>query len=144
MVQEFREFINRGNVVDLAVAVILAAAFTPIVTAIVDRLIMPMIGLVFGQPNFDAIGTFACAAPTEGAEGIVNAAGQLCQGSIGAVLTAVVSFLLVALAVFFIVKAYNARLGPPEEEAPAGPNEVELLTQIRDALQRGNSQDVVG
>lgn len=138
MIQEFKDFINRGNVIDLAVAVIVAAAFTPIINAVVDRVIMPIIGLVFGQPNFDAIGTFACEEPTEGAEGIVNAAGQVCQGSIGAVLTALVSFLLVAFSVFLIVKAYNRMQGPIEEGPPAGPTEVELLAEIRDTLQAGN------
>ncbi len=135
MISEFKEFINRGNVIDLAVAVILAAAFTPIVTAIVDRVIMPIIGVIFGQPNFDAIGTFACAEPTEGAEGIVNAAGQLCQGSIGAVLTALVSFLLVAFAVFLIVKANNRMQGPEEvTEGDARTEEASLLAEIRDQL----------
>jgi large conductance mechanosensitive channel len=124
---EFKEFINRGNVVDLAVAVVLGAAFLPVVNAVVERLLMPLIALVVGQPNFDAIGTFAC-----------DDAGS-CAGSVGAVLTAVVNFLLVALAVFLVVKAYNrmARRSPEQGESvepDADPDEVVLLREIRDAL----------
>lgn len=134
MLQEFREFINRGNVIDLAVAVILAAAFTPIVNAVVDRVIMPLIGLIFGQPNFDTIGTFACQAGGEGTEGIV-VGDQVCAGSIGAVLTALVSFLLIAWSVFLIVKAYNRMKGPQDIEAEeARSEEATLLAEIRDQL----------
>ncbi len=135
MIQEFKDFINRGNVIDLAVAVVLGAAFTPVITAIVDRVLMPVIGLVFGQPNFDTVGTFACEAPSEGAEGIVNAAGQVCAGSIGAVVTVVINFLLVALALFFVVKAYNRMKGPEEVvEEDARSEEATLLAEIRDEL----------
>lgn len=137
MIQEFRDFINRGNVIDLAVAVVLAAAFTPIVNAVVDRVIMPIIGWLFGQPNFDTIGTFACEPAAEGAEGIVVGS-EVCAGSIGAVITALVSFLLVALALFIVVKAYNSMQAAKEEEE-AGPSEVDLLTEIRDELRSGQS-----
>jgi large conductance mechanosensitive channel len=124
---EFKEFINRGNVIDLAVAVVLGAAFVPVIAAVVDRLLMPLIALIVGQPNFDSIGQFACE------EGV-------CAGSIGAVITAIVNFLLVALALFFVVKAYNrmSRAKSPEQadeaEPDADPDEVVLLREIRDAL----------
>lgn len=134
MIQEFKDFINRGNVIDLAVAVVLGAAFAPVVASIVDRVLMPIIGLVFGQPNFDAVGTFACEPAAEGMEGIV-VGDQVCAGSFGAVITAVITFVLVGLAVFLVVKAYN-KLQGPEDEVAAGPTEVELLTEIRDSLQR--------
>jgi large conductance mechanosensitive channel len=124
---EFREFINRGNVIDLAVAVVLGAAFAPVVNAVVERLLMPLIAMVVGQPNFDAIGTFAC-----------DDAGT-CAGSVGAVVTAIVNFLLVALAVFMVVKAYNRMSRKSPEQAAAGepeadPDDVVLLREIRDAL----------
>lgn len=134
MLQEFKDFINRGNVVDLAVAVVLGAAFAPVVAAVVDRVLMPIIGLVFGQPNFDTVGTFACEPAAEGMEGIV-VGDQVCAGSFGAVVTALVTFVLVGLAVFVVVKAYNTLQGP-EEKVAAGPTEVDLLTEIRDTLQR--------
>jgi large conductance mechanosensitive channel len=124
---EFEEFINRGNVIDLAVAVVLGAAFTPVVNAVVERLLMPLIAMLVGQPNFDAIGQFACDDA------------RACAGSVGALLTAVVNFLLVALALFFVVKVYNemARQSPEQDadvEPHADPDDVVLLHQIRDAL----------
>lgn len=139
MIQEFKEFINRGSVIDLAVAVVLGAAFAPVVSSIVDRVLMPVIGILVGQPNFDRLGTFACVEGADPTTGIVNAAGAVCSGSIGAVLTAVVNFLLVGLALFFVVKAYNRlnREQPVEEPEPAAdPEDVVLLREIRDALVR--------
>ena len=121
MIAEFKEFINRGNVIDLAVAVVLGAAFAPVIDAIVSRVLMPAIALVVGQPSFDAIGTF----------------GE--DGSIGAVITAIVNFVLVALALFVVIKAYNRmqRQSPEQESAPepqADPDDVVLLREIRDVL----------
>lgn len=126
MFTEFREFINRGNVIDLAVAVVMGAAFAPVINAIVESILMPLVGLVFGEPNFDAIGRFGCD-------------GETCAGSVGAAITAVVNFLFVALALFFVVKAHNrmARRSPEQDGAPepdADPDEVVLLREIRDAL----------
>lgn len=138
MIQEFREFINRGNVIDLAVAFVLGVAFKPIIDALVDRVLMPIIGLLVGQPNFDTVGTFACEdVPASGAaEGLIITGGQQCAGSIGAVLTATISFLLVALALFFVVKAYNRmqRKEPVEPEPEADPEDIVLLREIRDSL----------
>ena len=121
MIAEFKEFINRGNVIDLAVAVVLGAAFAPVIDAIVSRVMMPAIALLAGQPSFDAIGTFGD------------------DGSIGAVITAIVNFVLVALALFGVIKVYNRmqRRSPEQETVPepeADPDEVVLLREIRDAL----------
>lgn len=122
MIQEFKDFIDRGNVIDLAVAVVLGAAFAPVISAIVDRVLMPAIAVLVGQPNFDSVGQFACEGGT-------------CAGSLGAVITAVVNFLLVALALFFVVKAYNRMQGPDEVvEEDARTEEATLLAEIRDQL----------
>lgn len=136
VVQEFREFINRGNVIDLAVAVVLGAAFAPVVSSIVDRVLMPIIGILVGQPNFDTLGTFACVQGADPTTGIVTAAGAVCSGSVGAVLTAIVNFVLVAFALFWVVKVYNRmqREEPVEPEPEADPDDVVLLREIRDAL----------
>jgi large conductance mechanosensitive channel len=139
VIQEFREFINRGNVIDLAVAFVLGVAFKPIIDALVDRVLMPIIGVLVGQPNFDTVGTFACQdVPAAGAtEGLILAGGQQCAGSVGAVVTATVSFVLIALALFFVVKAYNRmqRQDPVDEPEPeADPEDVVLLREIRDSL----------
>ena len=135
MLQEFREFINRGNVVELAVAFVMGVAFKPIIDNLVARLVMPLIGLVVGEPNFDTVGTFACEPGLDPATNIAN--GDLvCAGSVGAVLTATVNFLLVAAALFFVVRAYNRmnRDEAAEPEPDADPDDVVLLREIRDTL----------
>jgi large conductance mechanosensitive channel len=118
VIQEFREFINRGNFIDLAVGFVLGVAVTGVVTTTVERLVMPLIALLVGQPNFDGIGTFGD------------------QGSVGAVLTALVNFLLIAFVLFLIVKAYNRmqRVTPDQPEPEADPEDVVLLREIRDSL----------
>jgi large conductance mechanosensitive channel len=121
VIQEFKEFIQRGSFVDLAVGFVMGVAVTGVVTAIVERLLMPIIGVLVGEPNFDDIGRFACDNGT-------------CAGSLGAVLTALVNFLLIAITVFLIVRAYNRLQRPTPEEPDAGPEDVVLLREIRDAL----------
>ena len=135
MLQEFKEFINKGNVIDLAVAVVMAAAFAPVVTAVVDRVLMPVIGMVVGQPNFDTIGAFGCTAT--GDDTMIRVGDQFCAGSIGAVFTALINFVLIGLAVFLVVKAYNRmnRANEEEPEPEADPQDVVLLREIRDSLQ---------
>jgi large conductance mechanosensitive channel len=122
VLQEFREFIDRGNIVELAVAFVLGVTFASVITAITDRLINPLIALVLpGLDSLAALGTFAE------------------NGSIGAVLAAIINFLVVALVLFFVVRAYNRmrRREEPVEEAPPEPSEeVRLLAEIRDSLRR--------
>ena len=123
MLAEFREFISRGNFIDLAVGFVMGAAVTGVVNALVERLLMPLIAVVVGQPDFESVGQFACEA------------GE-CAGSVGAVITAVVNFVLIGFALFLIVKAYNRlkRDQPEEPEPEAEPDDVVLLREIRDAL----------
>jgi len=125
MVQEFRVFIAKGNMIDIAVGFIMGAAFTALVGALVENVLMPIVAIPFGEPNFDSI--------------IWTINGS--QILIGSFITALVMFLLVAIAVFFfIVKPYNAYRARTEaaEEAPAGPTEIDLLTEIRDGLAARN------
>ncbi|MCC5784826.1 large conductance mechanosensitive channel protein MscL [Kocuria rosea] len=128
MLKGFREFIMKGNVLDLAVAVIIGAAFAQVVNAMVEAVLMPLISALVGSPNFDSF-----AVLTVNGNDI----------RFGVLLTALVNFLLVAAAVYFaivlpmnkMIEARNRRLGidPTEEEADA---QVQLLTEIRDALRR--------
>lgn len=120
MFAEFKEFINRGSFIDLAVGFVMGVAVTGVVTALVQRVIMPVIGLLFGQPNFDEVLTFG--ETVDGAP----------VGSVGAVITAVVTFLVVALVLFFIIKGYNRmqRTEPDQPEPAAEPEEVVLLREI--------------
>lgn len=131
MIQGFKEFISKGNALDLAVAVIIGAAFTPIVTAITD-VIMGIIGAVVGKPNFDSVLQFT-----------INGSDPIQPGTI---ITAVVNFLLVATAVYFAIvvpmnkiKTTTAKKEGAVEEAPAVPStEEQLLTEIRDLLANKN------
>lgn len=133
MIAEFREFISRGNMVELAVAFVLGVAFQSVVSAITGRVLTPLIAWMFSEPNFDALLTFGAVDPETGVQ----------AGSVGAVLTALLNFLLVAIALFLIVKAYNrfqrqeeaaeaTEAATPEPEAE--PEDVVLLREIRDAL----------
>lgn len=127
MIKGFKEFISQGNVLDLAVAVIIGAAFSPIVSAVTD-VIMGIIGALVGQPNFDSVGAFS-----------INGSDPIQPGTI---ITALVNFLLVAAAVYFcIVMPMNKlkeRQRKAEAEAPAEPTDVELLAEIRDLLASRN------
>ncbi len=132
---EFKTFIARGNVLDLAVGVIIGAAFGKIVTSMTDDLIMPLIGRLFGGLDFSDKyvvlgGTVAPGTSLEAAR--AAGANVLAWGSF---VSAAINFVILAWIIFLIVKAANKALGKTEE-APAGPSEVELLVEIRDALKK--------
>lgn len=122
MFKEFKEFIARGNVVDLAVAVVVGAAFTQVVNAFAQGILMQLVAALFDQPNFGALSIRI--RDTE----IVY----------GAFINAVINFLIVAVAMFLVVKGLNTlqrlRSKAEEEEQELAETEVQLLTQIRDAL----------
>lgn len=132
MLKEFREFIAKGNVLDLAVGIIIGAAFTGIVNSFVKDILSPLIGL-FGKANLDA-NVVVLKEASSGGEPVVL--------RYGAFLTNVVNFLIVAFAVFLIVKAVNrvkSRFEKPVEASVAGPTRTEvLLEEIRDALRKGS------
>lgn len=134
MVSEFKEFIGKGNVLDLAVGVIIGAAFGKIVTSLTEDLIMPVVGKVFGGLDFTSkyfvlSGDVAPGTPLDAAR--KAGANVLAYGSF---VTAVINFLIMAWVIFMIVKAANKAM-PPAPPA-AGPSEVDLLTEIRDALKK--------
>ena len=134
MMAEFKEFAMRGNVVDLAVGVVIGAAFGKIVTALVDHVIMPPIGLLIGGVDFSDLAITLKAATVDAAGEVVPAV----QIGIGEFLNALIQFVIVAFAIFMLVKAIN-RLNrrEPEPEAPAAtPEDVLLLREIRDALKK--------
>lgn len=132
MVSEFKGFIARGNVIDLAVAVVIGAAFGKIVTAFVDKIIMPPIGLLVGGVDFSDWAWTLKAASVDAAGKAVPAV----QVGIGDFLNTVIQFLIIAFAIFMVVKAIN-RMQRKQEEAPAAPaEEVLLLREIRDSLKK--------
>ena len=130
MISEFKEFAMRGNVIDLAVGVVIGAAFGKIVTALVDNVIMPPIGLLIGGVDFS---DWAWTLKEASVDAAGNPVAAVSIG-IGSFLNAVIQFLIVAFAIFVAVKAMN-RLARKEEPAPAAPTEdVLLLREIRDSL----------
>lgn len=127
MLQGFKEFISKGNVIDLAVGVIIGAAFAKVINALVDSVLMPLIARAVGQPNFDSWLAFG-------------------DVKFGVLLTAIVNFLIVAAALYFCIvmpinkmnEARARKLGL-EDEAPAVEPEIALLTEIRDSLVAGKN-----
>jgi large conductance mechanosensitive channel len=113
---EFRDFINKGNMLGIAVGFVMGAAFTAVVTALVDNVIMPITAIPFGKPNFDQ----ALILTVNGAE-----------IRFGAFLTALVTFVLIAVVIFFIVKAYAKAF---DQEVAGAKNEVGLLTEVVEEL----------
>ena len=132
MMTEFKEFAMRGNVIDLAVGVVIGAAFGKIVTALVDKVIMPPLGLLIGGVDFSKMAIVL-------KEASVDAAGKEVPAVVlayGEFINALVQFVIVAFAIFLVVKAIN-RMHKKLEEAPAAPTEdVLLLREIRDSLKK--------
>jgi large conductance mechanosensitive channel len=134
--EEFKAFIRRGNVIDLAVGVIMGAAFGKIVSSLVGDVIMPPIGFALGEVDFkDLVVTIKAASAELGPDGrplhpaVVIGYGRFIQ--------AVIDFVLVALCVFVLVKLVNRLNQQPKEEPKAPSDEVRLLTEIRDLLKAG-------
>ena len=119
MLKEFKEFLSKGNVIDLAVAVILGVAFGAIVKSLVDDLIMPLVGIIIGGIDFTKL---------------IAQVGDA-QFKYGNFIQALVNFLIVAFVLFLVVKAYNKMRAPkPVAAAPAIPEDIVLLSEIRDLL----------
>ena len=141
MVQEFKAFIARGNVLDLAVGVIIGAAFSKIVTSLTESVIMPLVGWVTGGVDFTRyfIRLGPVPASYTGSPGnyaALKAAGVPMIGY-GDFITQLVNFVIVAWIIFLLVKAVNRVVAKKEAEAaPSGPSEVDLLKEIRDELKK--------
>ncbi len=138
MFQEFKTFIARGNVLDLAVGVIIGAGFGKIVTSLTEDISMPIVSLLTGGVDFSqkfiVLGQIPADYKGEQTYAALKAAGVAMLGY-GALITAIINFVLLAFVIFLIVRQAN-RLMPPPPAAPAGPSEVDLLTEIRDALKK--------
>lgn len=134
MLQGFKDFISRGNAIDLAVGVIIGAAFGNVITALTEQFLNPLIGALFGQPNFDDVLSFE-----------IGLFGDPAVVKPGAILTALLSFLITAAALYFFVVMPLNKLADKkdevlgieqeEEEEPVSA-EVALLTEIRDSLKK--------
>ncbi|MGH8958088.1 MAG: large conductance mechanosensitive channel protein MscL [Acidimicrobiia bacterium] len=122
MIKEFKEFIAKGNLIDLAVAFVMGVAFSGLVNTFISRIVNPVLGLLFNVSSLDTLVLF----------GKIDEATGLQAGSVGAFLGAIINFLLVALVMFMVVKAYNRMRRPPEEIPPS--EEIVLLRDIRDGI----------
>jgi len=139
MLREFRDFIARGNVLDLAVAVIIGAAFATITTSLTQDIIMPVVGWIFGGLDFAGYFCVLGSIP-EGFKGDPNSYADLKAAGVavlgfGQFITVVINFLILAFVIFLLVRTAN-RLTRRAKDAPAGPSEAELLTEIRDELRK--------
>ena len=131
MIKEFRDFINRGNVVELGVAFVMGASFKSLVDVFTKRLVEPLIGLIINLPNLDKLGMFGDIDPASGTS----------AGSFGAFLGEVINYTIIAFVMFLVIKAYNHfedMVDDEEEESvvAAESKEVQLLKEIRDGINK--------
>ena len=129
MIKEFRNFINRGNVVELGVAFVMGASFKSLVDVFTKKLIEPLIGLIINLPNLDNLGLFGDIDPSSGMQ----------SGSFGAFLGEVINYLIIAFVMFLVIKAYNhfedmVDDEDNEEVVATESKEVTLLKEIRDGI----------
>src|SRR4051795_11216751 len=142
MLQDFKTFIAKGNVLDLAVAVIIGAAFAKIVSSLTDDIIMPIVGKVFGGLDFSSYFTLLGPVPADYRGSMTDYAALKKAGvpvlGWGAFATEVVGFLILAFIIFLMVRWATKAMRKREEApaAPAGPSEIELLAEIRDELKK--------
>ena len=139
MLSEFRAFIAKGNVLDLAVAVIIGAAFATIVASLTGDIIMPLVGSVFGgmdfANNFSVLGAIPDSFKGDPASYADLKAGGVAVLGWGQFLTVLINFLILAFVIFMLVR-YATKMIRKPDDAAAGPSEVDLLTEIRDELKR--------
>jgi large conductance mechanosensitive channel len=137
MFADFKAFIAKGNVLDLAVAVIIGAAFAKIVTSLTDDIIMPIVGKIFGGLDFSSHFILLGPVPDKYTGSMTDYAALKKAGAPvlgwGQFVTEIVSFLILAFIVFLMIR-WASKLMKKPEAAPTGPTEVELLTEIRDEL----------
>ena len=141
MFAEFKTFIARGNVLDLAVGVIIGAAFGKIVSSLTDDLLMPVLGWLFGGADLSKKFVLLGEVPATYTGSLTDYAALKAAGvamfGYGAFISAIINFVILAFVIFLIVRQANKMLAKPAEPAaPAGPSEVDLLAEIRDELRK--------
>jgi large conductance mechanosensitive channel len=138
MLKEFRDFIARGNVLDLAVAVIIGAAFATITASLTDDIIMPIVGAIFGGLDFSSYFTLLGPIPADYAGSPTDYAALKKAGVAvlgwGQFITVLINFVILAFIIFLLIRAANKVMRKPEEVV--APTEIELLSEIRDELKR--------
>ena len=140
MMKEFKEFAMKGNLVDMAVAFVMGAAFTKVTTAFIGGMVMPLVGQITGGVDFSS----KMIVLTPGSAEVKDATGNVIKAAVeevavkwGAFVTVAIEFLVVAFVMFMVIKAINKMKKAEPAPAPAGPtNEEKLLMEIRDALKK--------
>jgi len=130
--KEFRDFAMKGSIIELAVAVIIASAFKPVISTLVDNIIMPPIGMLLGNVDFKELSFVIQESTTKGGEVIPEV-----SIGYGMFIQTIIDFIIIAFCIFLVIKAYNKMQKKKEEEPstpPAPSNQEILLTEIRDAL----------
>ena len=142
---EFKDFAMRGNVIDMAIGVVIGGAFGKITTSLVDNIIMPLIGLLTGGIDLTKWDIVLKPAVTEMVDGVMTETTPAVMLGIGTLLSVIINFIIIAFVIFLVVKFLN-RLHKKEEpveepaaEEPAAPTSEELLTEIRDLLKERNT-----
>lgn len=130
MLKEFKDFIMKGNVLDLAIAVIIAGAFGSVITTFTNEVLMPPIGQALGGVDFSELKYVLQAASGEGDAAVPEVAIMW-----GEWINTIINFLIIAFILFLIIRVNN-KVNPPAPAAPAGPSDIDLLTEIRDALKK--------
>ena len=134
MIKEFRNFINRGNVVEIGVAFVMGASFKSLVDVFTKKMVEPLIGLVINLPNLESVGRFGSVDPSSG----------LSSGSIGAFIGEMINYLIIAFVMFLAIKAYNhfedMVIEEERELSASESKEVVLLKEIRDGIKSLNSK----
>ena len=133
MLKEFKDFIMTGNVVEFAVAVIMAGAIGTVVTGFVNNIVMPVVGHFSGGMDFADKKLILDEAIVDATGAVTTAENAIMWGSW---INTIINLIIVGLVMFLIVKAYNKTKKPIEEAAPAGPSQEDLLTEIRDLLKK--------
>ena len=142
MLKEFKQFAMKGNVLDMAIGIIIGGAFTPIVKSLVDDVLMPVIGLLLGNVDFsDMFVVLKAGAEQAGPYSTLAMAQEAGAVTVnyGVFVNIILTFLIVAFAVFMMVKSINRWKEKEEEKPAAPPQDVVLLTEIRDALKGGST-----
>ena len=133
MLKEFKNFIMTGNVIEFAVAVIMAGAVGAVVNGFVADIVMPLIGMLTGGTDFSAL-KYVLSPEVKDAAGAITSPENAVR--YGAWINSIISLVVIGFVMFMIIKAYNKSKKPVEAAAPAGPTQEELLTQIRDLLKK--------
>ena len=140
---EFKDFAMRGNVIDMAIGVVIGGAFGKITTSLVDNIIMPLIGLLTGGIDLTKWDIVLKPAVTEMVDGVMTETTPAVMLGIGTLLSVIINFIIIAFVIFLLTKGMNRlhrkKEDEPAVEQPAAPTSEELLTEIRDLLKERNT-----